>query len=69
MGSDAEQKIRQLGIPVGSVRSPWLVVSVFRHGFLSNSLPLSFGDSNTHSKRSAAQTIAMLIHMASLPLQ
>jgi hypothetical protein len=35
MGSDAEQKIRQLGIPVGSVRSPWLVVSVFRHGFLS----------------------------------
>jgi hypothetical protein len=43
MGSGAEQKIRQLGIPVGSVRSPWLVVSVLRHGSLSNFLPLSFG--------------------------
>jgi hypothetical protein len=44
VGSGAEQKIRKLGILVGSVRSPWLVVSVLRHGSLSNSLPLSFGD-------------------------
>jgi hypothetical protein len=43
VGFGAEQKIRQLGIPVGSVRSPWLVVSVFWHGYLFNSLPLSFG--------------------------
>ncbi len=42
MGCGAEQKIRQLGIAVGSVRSPWLVVSVLRHGSLSNSLPLYF---------------------------
>ncbi len=44
MGFGVEQKIRQLRIPVGSVRSPWLVVSVFRHGSLSKSFPLSFGD-------------------------
>ncbi len=44
MGSGAEQKIRQLGILVGFVRSPWLVVFVLQHGSLSNSLPLSFGD-------------------------
>jgi hypothetical protein len=44
VGSGVEQKIRQLGILVGSVRSPWLVVSMFRHGCFSNSLPLSFGD-------------------------
>jgi hypothetical protein len=47
VGSGAEQKIRQLGIPVGSVHSPWLVVSMLRHGSLSNSLPLSFGDNTT----------------------
>ncbi len=46
--SGAKPKIRQLGIPVGFVRSPWLVVSVFRHGSLSNSLPLSFGDRMTY---------------------
>jgi hypothetical protein len=42
--SGAKQKIKQLGIPVGSVCLPWLVVSVFRHVSLSNSLLLSFGD-------------------------
>jgi hypothetical protein len=47
VGSGAEQKIRQLGIPIRSVCSPWLVVSMFRHGSLSNSLPLSFGDNVT----------------------
>ncbi len=41
-GSGAEQKKRRLGIPVGPVCSPWLVVSLLRHGSLSNSLPLSF---------------------------
>ncbi len=37
MGFSAEQKIRQLGIPIGSVHSPWLVVTMLRHGSLSNS--------------------------------
>jgi len=44
VGSGVEQKIRQLGIPIGSIPSPWLVVYVFRHGSFSNSLPFSFGD-------------------------
>jgi hypothetical protein len=37
--------------PVGFVRSPWLVVSVFLHIFLSNSLFLSFGDSLSLKKK------------------